>query len=63
MLATLSYSPERGTHLSAVNQRTFYGRAVDDDRGVHTVIAVLPPAVGLGHAIRDRLTKAAEPVR
>ena len=34
-----------------------------DDRGVHTVIAVLPPAVGLGHAIRDRLTKAAEPVR
>ena len=32
VLATLSYSPERGTHLSAVNQRTFYGRAVDDDR-------------------------------
>jgi L-threonylcarbamoyladenylate synthase len=30
-----------------------------DDRGVPTVIAVLPPAVGLGHAIRDRLTKAA----
>jgi L-threonylcarbamoyladenylate synthase len=30
-----------------------------DDRGVETVIAVLPPATGLGHAIRDRLTKAA----
>lgn len=30
-----------------------------DDRGIDKVIAVLPPAVGLGHAIRDRLTKAA----
>jgi L-threonylcarbamoyladenylate synthase len=30
-----------------------------DDRGVDTVIAVLPPARGLGHAIRDRLIKAA----
>ncbi len=32
-----------------------------DDRGVGTLIAVLPPAHGLGHAIRDRLTKAAAP--
>ena len=32
-----------------------------DERGVGTVIAVLPPATGLGHAIRDRLTKAAAP--
>jgi L-threonylcarbamoyladenylate synthase len=30
-----------------------------DDRGTEKLIAVLPPAVGLGHAIRDRLTKAA----
>jgi L-threonylcarbamoyladenylate synthase len=30
-----------------------------DDRGVRTVVAVLPPATGLGHAIRDRLIKAA----
>jgi L-threonylcarbamoyladenylate synthase len=30
-----------------------------DDRGTETLIAVLPPAIGLGHAIRDRLTKAA----
>lgn len=30
-----------------------------DRRGVGTIIAVLPPAEGLGHAIRDRLTKAA----
>jgi len=39
---------------------TLFARLRDaDDRGVDTVIAVLPPAIGLGHAIRDRLTKAA----
>lgn len=37
-----------------------YARLRDADRrGVTTVIAVLPPPDGLGHAIRDRLTKAA----
>jgi L-threonylcarbamoyladenylate synthase len=42
--------------------RELYGRLRDADaRGVGTVIAVLPPPVGLGHAIRDRLTKAAAP--
>lgn len=30
-----------------------------DRRGVRTIVAVLPPQQGLGHAIRDRLTKAA----
>lgn len=30
-----------------------------DEQGIPTVVAVLPPAEGLGHAIRDRLTKAA----
>jgi L-threonylcarbamoyladenylate synthase len=29
-----------------------------DDRGATTIVALLPPAVGLGHAIRDRLLKA-----
>ncbi len=39
-----------------------YARLRDaDDRDVITLIAVLPPAEGLGHAIRDRLTKAAAP--
>jgi L-threonylcarbamoyladenylate synthase len=33
-------------------------RAADDD-GCTDVIAVLPPPIGLGHAIRDRLHKAA----
>ena len=30
-----------------------------DERALDVVVAVLPPAHGLGHAIRDRLTKAA----
>jgi len=42
--------------------RELYARLRDADRrGVGTVIAVLPPEEGLGHAIRDRLTKAAAP--
>lgn len=35
-------------------------RRADDD-GVATLIAVLPDPAGLGHAVRDRLTKAAAP--
>lgn len=34
-----------------------------DAAGADVVIAVMPPAVGLGHALRDRLTKAAAPRR
>lgn len=42
--------------------RELYSRLRDaDERGVATLIAVLPPAHGLGHAVRDRLTKAAAP--
>jgi L-threonylcarbamoyladenylate synthase len=42
--------------------RELYSKLRDADaRGVRTLIAVLPPAEGLGHAIRDRLTKAAAP--
>jgi L-threonylcarbamoyladenylate synthase len=38
--------------------QSLYNRLRDaDDRGVDTVIAVLPLPVGLGHAIRDRLSK------
>jgi L-threonylcarbamoyladenylate synthase len=45
-----------------VYARELYQRLRDaDDRGVTTLIAVLPPAEGLGHALRDRLTKAAAP--
>jgi L-threonylcarbamoyladenylate synthase len=46
----------------ATYARELYARLRDADaRGVGTLIAVLPPAEGLGHAIRDRLTKAAAP--
>lgn len=39
-----------------------YARLRDADRrGVRTLIAVLPRSIGLGHAIRDRLFKAAAP--
>ncbi|MCU0260315.1 MAG: L-threonylcarbamoyladenylate synthase [Ilumatobacteraceae bacterium] len=34
-------------------------RLVADRRGVQVVVAVEPPAAGLGHALRDRLLKAA----
>ena len=50
------------THDLVAYARELYARLRDaDDRGVGTLIAVLPPAEGLGHAIRDRLTKAAAP--
>jgi L-threonylcarbamoyladenylate synthase len=46
----------------ATYARELYASLRDADaRGVGTVIAVLPSANGLGHAIRDRLTKAAAP--
>jgi len=45
-----------------VAARELYARLRDaDDRGVQTLIVVLPPPTGLGHALRDRLTKAAAP--
>ncbi len=60
-----------GTHNSEILDLTddlvvyahdLYARLRDADaRGVGTVIAVLPPPIGLGHAIRDRLAKAAAP--
>ena len=38
---------------------TLFARLRDaDDRRVATIVAVLPPPRGLGHAIRDRLIKA-----
>ena len=46
----------------AIAARELYGRLRDaDERRVATLIIVLPPAEGLGHAIRDRLAKAAAP--
>lgn len=50
------------THDVARYARDLYAelRRADDD-GVATLIAVLPEPHGLGHAVRDRLTKAAAP--
>jgi L-threonylcarbamoyladenylate synthase len=48
-------------HVAAVDYaRNLYAwlRAADD-RGVEVLVAVLPAAEGLGHAVRDRLIKAA----
>lgn len=40
--------------------RLLYGDLRDADRaGLDTLVVVLPPAAGIGHAVRDRLTKAA----
>lgn len=42
--------------------RTLYAEMRNADLdGIDVLVAVLPPASGLGHAIRDRLTKAAAP--
>ena len=46
----------------ADSARRLYGELrAADDRHVRTLIVVLPPPEGLGHAIRDRLAKAAAP--
>jgi L-threonylcarbamoyladenylate synthase len=51
-------------HDLARYARTLYSRLRNaDDRDIDTVIAVMPRAEGLGHAIRDRLSKAATPSR
>ena len=50
------------THDPVRYARELYARLRDaDDRHVRTLIAVLPPPAGLGHALRDRLGKAAAP--
>jgi len=45
--------------LVAAAQQLYVWLREADLRGVQVLIAVLPPPMGLGHAIRDRLTKAA----
>ncbi|MFV0308620.1 MAG: L-threonylcarbamoyladenylate synthase [Desertimonas sp.] len=51
-----------GTGDLVVDARDLYTRLrAADDEGADVIVAVLPPADGLGHALRDRLTKAAAP--
>ena len=47
------------TDLVAAAQRLYSWLRDADARGLDVLVAVLPAAAGLGHAIRDRLTKAA----
>ncbi|CAN5587747.1 L-threonylcarbamoyladenylate synthase [soil metagenome] len=50
------------THDLVVYARELYAELrAADRRGADDLVAVMPPAVGLGHAVRDRLTKAASP--
>ena len=60
-----SFGDHHAWVLDHADDLVAYARSLYDDlraadqRGVQTVIAVLPPPTGLGHAIRDRLQKAA----
>lgn len=45
--------------LAAYAHSLFAELRAADQRGAETIIAVMPAARGLGHAVRDRLTKAA----
>jgi L-threonylcarbamoyladenylate synthase len=55
LVDTLDPTPD----LVAAAQQLYVWLRDADVRGLDVVVAVLPPAEGLGHAIRDRLTKAA----
>ncbi len=50
---------DRGDDLVDAARNLYRELRRADDRALDVLVAVLPPARGLGHAIRDRLTKAA----
>lgn len=54
-----SWILDHGDRLAAYAHALYSDLRAADERGVEVVIAVLPAAEGLGHAIRDRLMKAA----
>lgn len=49
---------DHGDDLVAAARSLYSDLRAADDAGATYVVAVMPPAAGLGHAIRDRLTKA-----
>ena len=61
----LAYGQDSTWVLDRTDDLVDYARSLYSDlrqadaRGVTTIVAVLPPPVGIGHAIRDRLAKAA----
>jgi L-threonylcarbamoyladenylate synthase len=50
---------DHGGDLVAYARDLYADLRAADDRGADRIVAVLPPATGLGHAVRDRLAKAA----
>ncbi|MGB8860026.1 MAG: L-threonylcarbamoyladenylate synthase [Ilumatobacteraceae bacterium] len=54
-----SWILDRSDDLVAYARSLYADLRAADARGVQVIIAVMPPPHGLGHAIRDRLTKAA----
>lgn len=52
---------DHGDDLVAYARRLYADLRMADEAGATHIVAVMPPAEGLGHAIRDRLTKAAAP--
>ena len=50
---------DHSTDLVTYAHRLYADLRDADERGVPVIVAVMPPARGLGHAIRDRLSKAA----
>jgi L-threonylcarbamoyladenylate synthase len=50
---------DRTNDLADAARNLYADLRTADASGVNLIVAVMPPAVGLGHALRDRLTKAA----
>jgi L-threonylcarbamoyladenylate synthase len=50
---------DRSDDLVDYAQQLYADLRLADQRGASVIVAVMPPAEGLGHAIRDRLQKAA----
>lgn len=50
---------DRTDDLVVAAQRLYADLRAADRRRVEVLVVVLPPAEGIGHALRDRLTKAA----
>jgi L-threonylcarbamoyladenylate synthase len=50
---------DRSGDLVEYAQQLYADLRLADERGAKVIVAVMPPAAGLGHAIRDRLQKAA----
>ncbi len=61
LLADLEHAEliDRSDDLVDYAQQLYADLRLADERRVGVIVAVMPPAAGLGHAIRDRLSKAA----